>query len=184
MVQGNDLLVRDGFVWLKSIDQLERVDVIIKRLDDAWCDPLELRRDSLLGIPGLLQVIRLGNVSVLNPPGTSVLENYGLMAFMQNACKFLLNEPLLMNSVAIWWCGQTKELNFVLENLPKLIIKKIIFDLKYYDATHLSNKFSELILAKLKADLASYDLIIAVPLHKNRLRQRKFNQSILVQQGS
>ncbi|POY37646.1 hypothetical protein C3L50_13815 [Flavobacterium alvei] len=124
LVQGNDLLVRDGFVWLKSIDQLERVDVIIKRLDDTWCDPLELRKDSLLGIPGLLQVIRLGNVSVVNPPGTSILENYGLMAFMQNACKFLLKEPLLMNSVATWWCGQAKELNFVLTNLPKLIIKK------------------------------------------------------------
>ncbi|WP_281336259.1 circularly permuted type 2 ATP-grasp protein [Flavobacterium eburneipallidum] len=124
LVQGNDLVVRDGFLWLKSIDRLERVDVIIKRLDDEWCDPLELRRDSLLGIPGLLQVIRLGNVTVVNPPGTSVLENYGLMAFMQNACKFLLNEPLLLNSVATWWCGQTKELNFVLTNLPKLIIKK------------------------------------------------------------
>lgn len=124
LVQGNDLLVRDGFVWLKSIDQLEKVDVIIKRLDDSWCDPLELRRDSLLGIPGLLQVIRLGNVSVVNPPGTSILENYGLMAFMQNACKFLLKEPLLMPSVATWWCGQAKELSFVLANLPKLIIKK------------------------------------------------------------
>ena len=124
LVQGNDLLVRDGFVWLKSIDQLERVDVIIKRLDDEWCDPLELRRDSLLGIAGLLQVIRLGNVTVLNPPGTSILENYGLMAFMQNACKFLLKEPLLISSIATWWCGQTKELNFVLANLPKLIIKK------------------------------------------------------------
>lgn len=124
LVQGNDLLVRDGFVWLKSIDQLERVDVIIKRLDDVWCDPLELRRDSLLGIPGLLQVIRLGNISVVNPPGTSVLENYGLMAFMQNACKFLLKEPLLISSIATWWCGQTKELDFVLANLPKLIIKK------------------------------------------------------------
>jgi uncharacterized circularly permuted ATP-grasp superfamily protein/uncharacterized alpha-E superfamily protein len=124
LVQGNDLLVRDGFVWLKSIDQLERVDVIIKRLDDTWCDPLELRRDSLLGIPGLLQVIRLGNVAVMNPPGTSILENYGLMSFMQAASKFLLKEPLLMPSVATWWCGQTKELNFVLANLPKLIIKK------------------------------------------------------------
>jgi uncharacterized circularly permuted ATP-grasp superfamily protein/uncharacterized alpha-E superfamily protein len=124
LVQGNDLLVREGFVWLKSIDQLERVDVIIKRLDDTWCDPLELRRDSLLGIPGLLQVIRLGNVAVMNPPGTSVLENYGLMSFMQAASKFLLKEPLLMPSVATWWCGQTKELNFVLANLPKLIIKK------------------------------------------------------------
>jgi uncharacterized alpha-E superfamily protein len=124
LVQGNDLLVREGFVWLKSIDRLERVDVIIKRLDDEWCDPLELRRDSLLGIPGLLQVIRLGNVAVLNPPGTSIVENYGLMAFMQNTCKFLLNEPLLISSIATWWCGQTKELNFVLANLPKLIIKK------------------------------------------------------------
>ncbi len=124
LVQGNDLVVRDGFVWLKSIDQLERVDVIIKRLDDSWCDPLELRKDSLLGVPGLLQVIRLGNVSVINPPGTSVLENHGLLAFMQNTSKFLLNEPLLMSSVATWWCGQDKELNFVLENLPKLIIKK------------------------------------------------------------
>ena len=124
LVQGNDLLVRDGYVWLKSIDQLERVDVIIKRLDDNWCDPLELRKDSLLGIPGLLQVIRLGNITVVNPPGTSVLENYGLMAFMQNACKFLLNEPLLMPSVATWWCGQAKELSFVLANLPQLIIKK------------------------------------------------------------
>jgi len=124
LVQGNDLLVRDGFVWLKSIDQLERVDVIIKRVDDVWCDPLELRKDSLLGIPGLLQIIRLGNVAVVNPPGTSILENHGLISFMQNACKFLLNEPLLLSSVATWWCGQTKELNFVLANLPKLIIKK------------------------------------------------------------
>lgn len=124
LVQGNDLLVRDGYVWLKSIDQLERVDVIIRRVDDEWCDPLELKQHSLLGIPGLLQVMRLGNVSVLNAPGSSVVENYGLMAFMQNACKFFLNEPLLMNSVATWWCGQSKELNFVLANLPKLIIKK------------------------------------------------------------
>lgn len=124
LVQGNDLLVRDGYVWLKTIDQLERVDVIIRRVDDEWCDPLELKQNSLLGIPGLLQVMRLGNVSVLNAPGSSVVENYGLMAFMQNICKFFLNEPLLMNSVATWWCGQPKELKFVLDNLPKLIVKK------------------------------------------------------------
>jgi uncharacterized circularly permuted ATP-grasp superfamily protein len=71
---------------LKTIDQLERVDVIIKRIDDQWCDPLELNKSSLLG-SGLLQVMRLGNVSVI-PPGISVLENHGLMAFIQNACKF------------------------------------------------------------------------------------------------
>ncbi|MCG9791344.1 circularly permuted type 2 ATP-grasp protein [Flavobacterium algicola] len=124
LVEGSDLLVREGYVWLKTIDQLERVDVIIKRVDDLWCDPLELNSNSLLGIPGLLQVMRLGNVTVINPPGIAVLENHGLMAFIQNACKFLLKEPLIMNSTATWWCGQTKELNFVLNNLPKLIIKK------------------------------------------------------------
>jgi uncharacterized circularly permuted ATP-grasp superfamily protein/uncharacterized alpha-E superfamily protein len=124
LVQGSDLLVRDGFVWLKSIDGLERVDVIIRRVDDEWCDPLELRQNSLLGVPGLLQVMRMGNVAVVNPPGASVVENYGMMAFMQNACKFLLDEPLQMNSVATWWCGQNKELNFVLSNLHRLIIKK------------------------------------------------------------
>jgi uncharacterized circularly permuted ATP-grasp superfamily protein/uncharacterized alpha-E superfamily protein len=124
LVQGNDLLVREGYVWLKSIDQLVRVDVIINRVDDEWSDPLELRENSLLGVPGLLQVMRLGNVSVLNPPGAAVGENFGFMAFMQNASKFLLNEPLLLNSVATWWCGQAKELNYVLANIPKLIIKK------------------------------------------------------------
>jgi uncharacterized circularly permuted ATP-grasp superfamily protein len=72
---------------VKTIDQLERVDVIIKRIDDQFCDPLELNKKFLLGIPGLLQVMRLGNV-VINPPGISVLENHGLMAFIQNACKF------------------------------------------------------------------------------------------------
>ena len=124
LVQGSDLLVRDGFVWLKSLEGLERVDVIIRRVDDEWCDPLELRQNSLLGVPGLLQVMRMGNVAVINPPGASVVENYGLMAFMENSCRFLLNESLLMNSVATWWCGQPKELNFVLNNLPRLIIKK------------------------------------------------------------
>jgi uncharacterized circularly permuted ATP-grasp superfamily protein/uncharacterized alpha-E superfamily protein len=125
LVQGTDLLVRDGFVWLKSIDKLQRVDVIIKRIDDEWADPLELKQKSLLGVPGLLQVMRLGNVAVVNPPGSSVVENYGLMAFMENACKFLLDESLLLNSVATWWCGQQKELQFVLNNLSRLIVKTV-----------------------------------------------------------
>ncbi len=112
LVQGSDLLVRDGFVWLKSIDGLERVDVIIRRVDDEWCDPLELRQNSLLGVPGLLQVMRMGNVAVVNPPGASVVENYGMMAFMQNACKFLLDEPLQMKfgSYLVVWTKQGAEL--------------------------------------------------------------------------
>lgn len=124
LAQGDDLMVRNGVVWLKSIDGLQRVDVIIRRIDDIWCDPLELREDSKLGVPGLLQAIRLGNVQVLNPPGSSVLENHAFLAFMENISKYFLGEKLLMPSVATWWCGQAKELNHVINHLDELIIKK------------------------------------------------------------
>ncbi|MFT4032905.1 MAG: circularly permuted type 2 ATP-grasp protein, partial [Siphonobacter sp.] len=124
LVQGDDLLVKDGYVWIKSIDGLQRVDVIIRRVDDEWCDPLELRDDSQLGVPGLLQAMRLGNVMVVNPPGSSVLENSAFMAFMASASQYFLGEELMLPSVATWWCGQPKELHFVLDNLHRLIIKK------------------------------------------------------------
>lgn len=124
LAQGDDLLVRNGSVWLKSIDGLQKVDVIIRRVDDDWCDPLELREDSRLGVPGLLQAIRLGNVQVLNPPGSGVLENHAFLAFMDNICQYFLGEKLLMPNVATWWCGHKKELNYVLDNIDELIIKK------------------------------------------------------------
>lgn len=151
LVEGSDLLVREGYVWLKTIDQLERVDVIIKRVDDQWCDPLELNKNSLLGIPGLLQVIRLGNVTVINPPGISVVENHGLMAFIQNACKFLLKETLIMNSTATWWCGGTKELDYVINNLPKLIIKKTNRNVGFKSIY--GRKLNQEQLAELKANI-------------------------------
>jgi uncharacterized alpha-E superfamily protein len=124
LAQGDDLLVRNGSVWLKSIDGLQKVDVIVRRVDDDWCDPLELREDSRLGVPGLLQAIRLGNVQVLNPPGSGVLENHAFLAFMDNICQYFLGEKLLMPNVATWWCGHKKELNYVLDNIDELIIKK------------------------------------------------------------
>lgn len=124
LVQGDDLLVRNGFVWLKTISGLEKVDVIIRRVDDEYCDPLELRADSHLGVAGLLHVIRLGNVTVLNPIGSSVLENHALLPFMASACKHIFGEELILPNVATWWCGQPNELSFVLENLDKLVIKK------------------------------------------------------------
>ncbi len=124
LVMGQDLMVRDGMVWLKSISGLEKVDAIIRRVDDEYCDPLELREDSHLGVPGLLQAMRLGNVVVLNPPGSSVLENHALLPFMRRACKYLFNEEILLPNTATWWCGQEKELTYVLSNLNKLIIKK------------------------------------------------------------
>jgi len=124
LAQGDDLVVRDGYVWLKSLEGLEKVDVIIRRVDDEWSDPLELREDSRLGVPGLLHSIRSGKVAVINPPGVSVLENSALLAFMPSCSKFFLQQDLQMPSIATWWCGQPKELAYVLDQLPRLIIKK------------------------------------------------------------
>ena len=125
LVQGDDLTVWDGRVWLKSIDGLRPVDIILRRVDDIFCDPLELRHDSRLGVAGLMEVIRQGNVIVINPPGSGVLENPGLIPFLPSIAKRLMGEDLRLPSVATWWCGQPKERDYVLANLETLVIKTI-----------------------------------------------------------
>ena len=125
LVQGDDLTVWDGRVWLKSLDGLRPVDIILRRVDDTFCDPLELRQDSRLGVAGLLEVIRQGNVVVINPPGSGVLENPGLMPFLPSIAKQLMDEDLHLPSVATWWCGQPKQREYVLANLEDLVIKTI-----------------------------------------------------------
>jgi uncharacterized circularly permuted ATP-grasp superfamily protein len=125
LVQGNDLVVRDGCVWLKTVGGLRQVDVILHRLKDEYCDPLELRGGSLFGTPGMLEAIRLGNVVTANSIGCGVLENPALLAFLPALCRHFLGEELRLPSVATWWCGQAREREFVLANLDKLIIKPI-----------------------------------------------------------
>lgn len=125
LVQGDDLTVREGRVWLKSLEGLQQVDVILRRLDDSFCDPLELRSDSLLGVPGLLEAVRRGHVTLANPVGSSLLENPGLLPFLPGLARQLLGAELELPSVATWWCGQERERNFVLDNLGELVIKSI-----------------------------------------------------------
>ena len=125
LVQGDDLTVRDGYVWLKSLTGLKRVDVIIRRVDDTYCDPLELRADSRLGVTGLLEVARRGNVAIANPLGSSILENPGIQPFLPGIAKHFLGETLKLQSAATWWCGQPLEMDYVLANLDKLVIKPI-----------------------------------------------------------
>jgi len=125
LVQGDDLTVRDGRVWLKSLDGLQPVDVILRRVDDSFCDPLELRSSSRLGVAGLLESVRRKNVAIANPLGSSVLENPGLLAFLPRLSRYFLNEELMLPSVATWWCGQRRERDFVLQNLDRLVIKPI-----------------------------------------------------------
>lgn len=125
LVQGDDLTVRDNRVWLKSIEGLRMVDVILRRLDDDFCDPLELRADSRLGVAGLVQAARQGHVAIANPIGSGVLENPALLAFLPGIARHFLGEKLRLPSVATWWCGQPRERAFVLDNLAKLVIKPI-----------------------------------------------------------
>lgn len=125
LVQGDDLTIRDDRVWLKTIEGLRMVDVILRRLDDGFCDPLELRTDSRLGVAGLVQAARQGHVAIANPIGSGVLENAGLLAFLPGIARYFLREELKLPSVATWWCGQPREREFVLQNLAKLVIKPI-----------------------------------------------------------
>jgi len=125
LVQGGDLTVRDGRVWLKSLAGLQAVDVILRRVDDSFCDPLEFRSESKLGVAGLLEVVRRGNVAIANPFGSSVLENPALLAFLPRLARHYLNEDLKLPSIATWWCGQRREREFVLQNIDSLVIKPI-----------------------------------------------------------
>ncbi len=123
LVQGSDLTVRDGYLWLKTLDGLTRIDVLLRRVDDAWCDPVELRNDSRLGVPGLLEVMRLGNVAVVNPPGSGILENRGLARYLPAAARHFLGRDLRLPSVATFWCGDADDRQYVLDNLPTLVVK-------------------------------------------------------------
>ncbi|WP_354680779.1 circularly permuted type 2 ATP-grasp protein [Mariniflexile fucanivorans] len=125
LVTGNDLVVRNGNVWMKSLKELKQVDVILRRVDDVFMDPLELREDSYLGVAGLLDVVRQQHVSIVNPIGSGVLENSGLIPFMNAICKYYFKENLILPSIASWWCGQKEERSYVLNNLTNLVVKRI-----------------------------------------------------------
>ncbi len=158
LVQGEDLIMRDSFVWIKTVDGLEKVDIILRRVDDTFCDPLELRDDSQLGIPGLLQAIRKGNVAVANPLGSSILENTGLMAFMHGAFKHFLNEDPIIPMIATWWCGQKKEMDYVIHNIDSLVIKSTqrLSDFKTVMGSHLSKAEKEILISKIKFEPFKY----------------------------
>jgi uncharacterized circularly permuted ATP-grasp superfamily protein/uncharacterized alpha-E superfamily protein len=123
LVEGADLTVREGCVFLKTLGGLHRVDVILRRLNDDFCDPLELRVESALGIPGLLQAVREGNVAVANALGSGVVQTAALLPFLPGLCRTLLAEELKLPAVETWWCGQPHILQHVLSSLDQMVIK-------------------------------------------------------------
>ena len=129
LVEGGDLTVRDDHVYLKTLTGLEPVHAILRRLDDDFCDPLELRADSTLGVPGLVQAWRAGHVLVANAFGTSVLESPALLGFLPAVCERLLGEALAVPSIATWWCGEAAALENVEPRLADMVVKPAFPDL-------------------------------------------------------
>jgi uncharacterized circularly permuted ATP-grasp superfamily protein/uncharacterized alpha-E superfamily protein len=125
LLEGSDLTVRDGRVWMRVLGKLEGVDVILRRVDSTWMDALELRPDSRLGVTGLMECVRQGTVSVLNNLGSGVLENPALLPLLPELCERLLGQSLRLPSVDTWWCGDKAGLSHTLNNLDSLVIRPI-----------------------------------------------------------
>jgi len=123
LVEGSDLTVRDQRVYLKTLQGLRPVHGLIKRLDDQFLDPLELRPDSTLGVPGLLQAIRAGNLLVANMPGSAFLESPALLGFLPALARRLIGEKLQLPALPTWWCGERAALESALPQLGDCAIK-------------------------------------------------------------
>ncbi|WP_396434517.1 circularly permuted type 2 ATP-grasp protein [Limnohabitans sp.] len=123
LVQGNDLTVREQKLYLKTLQGLQPVHGLLKRVDDDWLDPLELRADSTLGVPGLLQAVRSGNLLVANTPGSGFLESNALLGFMPALARELLGQELQLPAIPSWWCGEAAALQDVLPRIPQCVIK-------------------------------------------------------------
>lgn len=154
LVMGSDLVVRNGKLWLKTLKKLKQVDVVLRRIDDIFMDPLELREDSYLGVAGLLEVVREQQVAIVNPIGSGILENGGLIPFMNAICQYFFKEDLILPQIASWWCGQKKEMAYVFKHIKNLVVKRIdrssrenIFFCEFLDDAAITQLKNEISLA-------------------------------------
>lgn len=126
LVESADLVVRDGKLWMRSLGTLKRVDVVFRRVDALYTDPLDLRADSRLGVVGLVEAQRRGTVTVVNTLGSGILESPGLLRFLPELAERLLGEPPLLHTAPAYWGGIAAELSHLLANLPSLLIKSTV----------------------------------------------------------
>jgi len=125
LVEGSDLTVRNGCVWMKTVEGLKRVHAILRRQDDDYCDPLELRSDSALGVAGLTDCARRGTVFLANALGSGVIESGALLGYLPALSEQLLGEPLKVPSVATWWLGEQAAFDDAWRRLDHLLIKPL-----------------------------------------------------------
>ena len=125
LVEGQDLLVDDGFVYMRTTAGLRRVDVIYRRVDDDFLDPLVFRRDSLLGVPGLLNAFKRGNVTLANAPGTGVADDKSVYAYVPDMVRYYLGEEPLLQNVDTHLCRRPEDLEYTLDNLEHVVVKRV-----------------------------------------------------------
>ncbi len=125
LVEGADLYVKDGFLYMRTTSGRQRVDVVYRRLDDAFLDPLAFRQDSLLGVPGLLSVYRAGNVGLANAIGTGVADDKSTYPYVPEMIRFYLGEEPLLANVPTWQCKNADDLAHVMDNLGDLVVKEV-----------------------------------------------------------
>jgi len=123
LVQGSDLVVTDGYVFMRTTRGFERVDVIYRRIDDDFLDPLTFRADSTLGVPGLIDVYRKGRVALANAPGTGIADDKAVYAYVPQIIKYYLGEDMILSNVPTYVCGDPAQCEHVLMNIDKLVIK-------------------------------------------------------------
>jgi uncharacterized circularly permuted ATP-grasp superfamily protein len=125
LVEGRDLFVENDFVYMRTIKGPQKVDIIYRRIDDQFLDPLEFRADSSLGVPGLFAAYKKGNVTLANAPGTGVADDKAVYTYMPEIIKYYLDETPILNNVHTYHCSRPKELAYVLEHIHELVIKPV-----------------------------------------------------------
>ncbi len=123
LVEGRDLVVEDGYVCMRTTKGFERVDVIYRRIDDDFLDPRCFREDSMLGVPGLMEVYQNGNVALANAPGCGVADDKVVYAYVPKIVKYYLGEDMIIPNVPTYICADPKDLEYVLANLEQLVVK-------------------------------------------------------------
>jgi len=125
LVEGADLFVENGFVWMRTTEGPKKVDVIYRRIDDSYLDPLCFRPDSMLGVPGLMDVYRSGGVTICSAPGAGVADDKAVYTFVPDMVRFYLGEEPILQNVPTWQCGKSDDLKYVQANLKELVVKEV-----------------------------------------------------------
>ncbi|WP_395661747.1 circularly permuted type 2 ATP-grasp protein [Aestuariivirga sp.] len=125
LCEGGDLFVEDGYLYMRTTQEPKRVDVVYRRIDDAYLDPLTFRHDSSIGVPGLFDLYRAGRVTLVNAPGTGIADDKSIYTYIPEVIEFYTGEKPLLKNVPTWRCSDPKQLSYVLDHLPELVVKEV-----------------------------------------------------------